>query len=237
MKHNKYFLMVIVFLGINTISCDLFKTEDKPSTVYEKSYFLGEDNFQITGRILGLTGQNLSSEMLGNNIIAKIYHLNDNWEIKSSLNGNSFNFQIGKTSDDGFVLSKDASLEYSHTMWDYFLAYFTRLSIPDEDPRRRIKIYPLSFELDNGSGLNEYGFSREISFGGIDEYFNYVYVTEPVDISGNFHWKDEYNNSIWYYECNFSQVGWYKLCNFYNHPIGNNSNYSSSTNIILRKYR
>lgn len=235
MKHNRYFLTILVLLGINAISCNLLDNDDKPSTVYYKSYYLGEDNFKITGRISDLTGQNLPSEIIGNNIVAKMYHLNYDWKIKSSLNGNNFDFQISKTSDDGIVLSKD--LSSSHSIYEYFINYFHHLSIPSDSPQGLVKIYTLSFELDNGSDLNEYGFSREVSFGGIDELYYYVYVTEPVDISGNFHWKDEYDNSIWYYECNFSQAGWYKLSNFYGHSIGNNSNFSSSTNIILRKYR
>jgi hypothetical protein len=229
MKFNAMIVTILFLAEISILSCNLF-TEDEKSRVYYKSYFLGESYFPLEGKIYGSRGQNIFESSIGNNIIAKIYHLDSDWELKSSLNGNNFSFQIIKISDGGIVLSNDISS--SHYMWDFFIAYFTHLSIPDEDPRGYIKIYSLSLELDDGSELIEYQSSKTLND---DEHFFYVFVTEPVDISGNFHWEDEYNDSYWYYDCNFSKAGWYKICNFFNHSVENNQDYFSSTGIKLRK--
>jgi hypothetical protein len=233
MKINLFVITILLITGINLTSCDLFAGDDDKSTVYYKSYFLGANSFSLDGQIYGHKGQNLSAGTLGKNLTAKIYYLDSDWEIKSSLNGNNFDFQISTTSDGGVVLSKDTPTMSTHSIYEYFIAYFNHLSIPYDGPEGRVKIYQLSFELDNDSGLKEYESSERFNY---DEHFSYVYVTEPVDMSGNFHWKDEYNNSFWYYDCNFSQAGWYKIGLFYDHSIGNNPHYSSSKKIKLRTY-
>jgi hypothetical protein len=71
-------------------------------------------------------------------------------------------------------------------MYEYFINYFNHFSIPYDSPQGLVKIYTLNFKLDDDYDLYEYGFSKEISFAGIDEYYYYVYITEPADISGNF---------------------------------------------------
>ena len=232
MKKNTYFLIVLFLFGVIFISCNWF--EENQSGIYYKSYFLGEDSFQISGQIVAFNGKKLSADMIGKTIVAKINRLNPDWEIRSSLNDNKFNFYIKKTSDDGIVLAEGLSSSSDYKMYSTFISYFNNPSMPykHESPQASIKIFSISFELDDGSDLYEYGFSGSQSIGGLDEYYDYVYVTEPVNISGSY--KDD-GDTLWQYECNFSQAGWYKLSTFFNHPIGNKRNYSANKNIILRK--
>jgi hypothetical protein len=215
-------------MGISLLSCIL--PEDETTTVSCKSYFLGEDSFSIDGKIYDIRGKNLSVNVLGKNITATINSLYG-WQITSPLNGNSFNFQISKTSDDGITLSKDLSSPGS-SIYNYFINYFNYFSIPYDGPEGRIRIYSLYFSLDDDSELVE---SESAKPGMFDEHFSFVYVTEPVNITGS--WKD--GDTYWSYDCNFSKAGWYKICTFYDHAIGSNSSYpaySSKSNIKLKRW-
>ena len=227
MKVNKLIILACV-LGSIVLSCD----KEEISTVHYRAYFLGNNSFQLSGEIFGPRGQVLTED-IGNHIIAKIYHLDSDWEIKAPINGNKFDFTISKTGDEGFILSKDLSSGSGHLMWDAFIAYFNNLSIPYDDTRGRVKIFSLIFE-NNGYFLQEF-----VSTGDIFvEYFSYVYVTEPANLTGNFIVRESgFNDAYWYYDLDFSQPGWYKIINSYNKPIGNNPIYSSSENIKLRRYR
>ena len=81
MKTIVFFTLVsLSVLGIS--SCDLFKTGEK-STVHYKSYFLGETDFQLSGKIYNARGQSISSGNIGSKSIANIYRLNTDWKIES----------------------------------------------------------------------------------------------------------------------------------------------------------
>ena len=228
MKINKLVILVCVLCFV-VLSCD----EDETSTVHYKAYFLRSDSIKFNGEIFGPRGQVLTTN-IGNYIIGTIYHLDSDWEIKIPINGNRFDYTISKASNEGVVLTKELSSGNGHLMWNAFIAYFTNMSIPDEDPRSHVKIFILDFEIDNGYFLQEF-----VSPGDrFKEYFSYVYVTEPANLTGNFIVRESgFNDAYWYYDLNFSQPGWYKIINTYNKPIGNNPIYASSENIKLRRFK
>ncbi|MDR2576074.1 MAG: hypothetical protein LBC52_06490 [Treponema sp.] len=227
MKIKVFIIPISLIMGISIFSC-IFP-EDETTSVTQKSYFLGEDSFSIDGKIYTLRGQPLSG---GNNITTRIY-INPAWKITSPVNGNSFKIQISKTSDDGIVLSK--GLSTNHTMYDSFLKYFTHYNIPHDGPEGKIQIYSLAFWLDDDKELIESESSKPMMF---DEHFSFVYVTEPVNITGSWKEIDSFGDTTyWSYDCNFSKAGWYKTATFFSHAIGSNSAYpaySSSSNIKLR---
>jgi hypothetical protein len=228
MKINRFVVTILLMLGMILTSC---KEEEEKSFLYYKSYFLGTE-FSLDGQIYGPKGQNLSASALGKNITAKIYPLGEAWVTKSSLDGNKFSFQISSTNSDGVALSKDLA-EYPSTLYNLFISYFQHKSIPYDGPEGSTQIYGLSFTLDDGSDLKEYESSKDFNY---DEHFDYIYVTEPVNMSGSFDWQSMAIRHYEYYDCNFSQPGWYKLVLFFDHAIGNNPRYASTKDRKLRTY-
>ena len=197
--------------------------------IYYKSTFLGSDSFELKGSIFNRNGDTIS----GDSVIAKIssYDLND-WSIKGNINNNQFSVSINKTdskSNSLPVKKNDDKYRYD-TAWEVFTPYF---SIPGcKYDERDKKIYRLDIYLDEYDNTYD-NLLYEFIGNKPQKYFpytiEYVYISEPIDISGKYRYEDEFWEYYCSFDCDFSKPGWYKIYTDVN-PIGKNQAITSSQN-------
>ena len=228
MKFIKYCLLSL--FAISFYSC--LPEEKDLVQGYYKSTFLGSDSFQLKGLIFDRDGNPVS----GNKIIGKIskYDLDD-WNIESTLNNNQFTININKTGDNGNslpVIKNDAIYRYD-TVWETFTPYF---SVPGNNYNERYKkMYSLDIFLDEYRYENLlYEFIGDRPPRYFSYSIHYVYIPEPVEISGSYRFEDELWEYYYSFDCDFSIPGWYKIYSDVN-PIGNNQAVTSSVN--TRRYK
>jgi hypothetical protein len=225
MKLIKFLLLIFPSLVI-LYSCVHEKDE---ANLYYKSTFLGSDSFQLKGNIFSRNGNPIT----GNKISAKInkYDLND-WNIEGTLNDSEFSITINKTDGKGNSLpifqSDDDYYRYD-TVWERFTAYFFAIG-NNYDSERDKKMYTLNIFLDEDE---DKGRLYEFVGDKPTKYFNYsifyVYIPEPVTISGTYNFEDESFKYHYSFDCDFSKPGWYKIFEDLK-PIGKNQSYTTSVN-------
>jgi len=225
MKLAKYLFFFFPFLMI-LFSCPVEKKS--VAKMYYKSTFLGSDSFQLSGTIFNRNGKLIT----GNKIIARIYRyeLND-WNIEGILDGSQFTININKTDGNGNslpIIKDDNDYRYD-TVWEFFTPYFSAPGNYSEAKRSK-KMYGLNIFLD----VDEYeGRLYEFIGNKPTKYFDYsiayVYIPEPVEISGIYRFEDEFWEYYYSFDCDFSKPGWYKIINDLK-PIGNDQSYTSSMN-------
>ena len=224
MKFIKYCLLSL--FAISLYSC--LPEEKDLAQGYYKSTFLGSDSFQLKGLIFDRDGNPVS----GNKIIGKIseYGLDD-WNVESTLNNNQFTININKTGDNGNLLPiiKNDDIYRYDTAWEIFTPYFSVPGNYDDDKRDK-KMYLLNIFLDDFEYKNQL---HEFIGNRPTKYFSYfvcyVYIPEPIEISGSYRFEDEFWRYYYSFDCDFSQPGWYKIYSDTN-PIGNNQAITSTVN-------
>ena len=226
MKLIRTLFLIFPFL-LTLFSCP--ESKKSYADLYYKSVYLGSDSFQLEGLLFNRSGNPVS----GNKIIAKIanYELDD-WNVEGNINNNRFTISINKTgyNDNSLPIIKNDDTYRYDTVWEVLTPYF---SVPvNKNAERDKKMYRLNLYI------NEYDFEYDnmlYEFIGNKptKYFSYsidyVYIPEPVDISGAYRFEDELWEYYYSFNCDFSKPGWYKIF-FDIEPIGNNQAISSSLN-------
>jgi hypothetical protein len=232
MKLVKSLFFAFLF-ALMLFSCDLFEINDDVLGLYYKSTFLGSDSFQLNGTIYNRNGNTIS----GDQIIAKIYAYEvNNWSIEGELVGNKFSININKIDNNGNSLHITENDDYYHydTAWYIFEPYY---SIPYQiipgnefDDGRDTKMYSLDIFLNNTESENRlYEFFGNKPTKYFSYSIDYVYIPEPIDISGTYRYRDEWGENYLSFDCDFSKPGWYKII-FDLKPIGKDKAYTTSTN-------
>jgi hypothetical protein len=210
----------IILLG----SCDLFGNKQDTITMYIKSFFLGESFFELNGKLYDAEDKPLTS---GNEIVAKLSRTSE-WKIQGSIEGNNFFFNITRDTEN-ISLSKDTM---QNTAGDIFRDYYFHAGEP---PGWETKVEQMDIYLD--------GVLLKDMAEGFFPYFVYVYISEPLYLSGTFPDLKPAGENIyehdwtkpWKYECDFSKAGWYKVCRYYNEPIQENQTNSTGVNTKYKK--
>jgi hypothetical protein len=200
--------------------------KEEAVTTYIKAFFLGEASFELSGLLYDAGGAPLGG---GGTLTAGLSRT-PAWEINETLSGGgAFHLDINKDTQ-AVSLSKET---VGDTANDIFRDYFY---LADEPPGWETKIGEMYLALD---GV----FLQEAAEGLIFPYFKYVYVTEPLDLSGVLYGKkqiadniyEQDKTKIWIYECNFTKAGWYKVCYYYNEPVETNQTNSTGQNTSWKK--
>jgi hypothetical protein len=217
-----FFFPVVAVL----FSCPPYEEEEYG--IYYKSTFLGSDSFQLKGSIYDRAGKSVS----GKKILARIsYYESDDWRIEGNLNKNQFSLDINKVDNNGNslpIVKNDDKYRYDE-VWEIFTAYF---SVPENKWGERYnerdkKMFLISLYLDEDKYLFEFIGNKPTKYYTYDIY--YVYIPEPVNISGNYRFDDSSGENYFSFDCDFSKPGFYKIYIDMT-PIGKNKAYTSSIN-------
>jgi hypothetical protein len=196
--------------------------------IYYKSTFLGSDSFQLKGTIYNGAGKPVS----GNKISARIsfYEASD-WNIEGNLKNNQFSLNINKVDNSGNslpIIKNDNKYRYDK-VWEIFTPYF---SIPghrsgEQYNERDKKMYPIALYLDEDKYIFEFIGNKPTKYYTYS--IDYVYIPEPVNISGKYRFSDGSGENLYSFDCDFSKPGFYKIYEDLT-PIGKNKAYTTSTN-------
>ena len=201
---------------------------------YYRSFFLGEDSFQMEGEIFDTNIQsNLSIPTFNSLLVMPVIYDSfsyEGWEI-SAIETSENKFQIlFDTKANGVTITKE-------TITNDFVR-LTGVGFPSDFP-----MCVLSFNFSNGediySGLpvNKFSADKNSEYNFYSHY--YVYVAEPFNITST----RTRNESFWYittiehFDLDFPVPGWYKIVIMEDEIIENNPDFSSGKNTYFRLYK
>jgi hypothetical protein len=220
-------IMIAIIICLLFSSCEIF-IPMKENIVYVKSFFLGENSFQIKGKIIDYRGRPVSNKRIRASLLAT-----SEWEIESTLNGNTLEITIDKTADK-LTLSPDTLMTDGYTIFrEYYASGFYDDNADELYNTGNIKMDSLLLSFtDEFSPLDEIASGNTLIY----PYFNYVYISEPLNLNGKkISYTDNNTNHYFQFDCNFLSAGWYKICWYYNQPVKNNQLNSTSVNTVWRK--
>jgi hypothetical protein len=210
MRKRLLFLAGIIYTSVLFGSCPLDNGYERHT--YYQNFFLGADSFTIKGSLYKSDGSPEEGELI---TITPYRNNPENWEILYHLPSsikNEFETTINKTDKNGITLSKETIDEYYGTLYSQFQSYFYKFN--GAGPAQNIKAVGIPINMNDVILIEFVGINvRDGYVGG----FDYLYITEPVNIAGNYKYKYDGEDTIWYehYDYNFSEAGWYKICTSY----------------------
>jgi hypothetical protein len=200
---------------------------------YYKSFFLGEDNVIISGKVFKdfyfTEPASFSTIYAGTDP-----HEVTGWKAVGTVDKNNFQIELKKTSDGGVTLSSSTIHNDSQYIWGLDGGYIVMIAFYFDDADYPYYYSQPSYKEKNLSNPK----------GEDDSWaYYYVYVAEPVDLSKTIETegKDVFGyktNTTKHYNYNFDKPGWYKICDSYpynNRPINNDPKHFSGNNTYLYK--
>jgi len=203
-------LFALVFSG-----CFLFDTTNH---IYYESFFLGTDSFELSGVIYDNNGRTQNRNP-GAVVTVHIYANSSYiWEKEAGIDGRSFSLTIDPSEN---LLSSENCNSDDDLHWEFPYYFSVGVSTLAERKRRDdmsdIKTFALRFDLADNWWLSEF----DDPYDTMHESIFYLYITEPADIRGTDHVSELTDTDI-HYNCNFSQPGWYKVCEYWYHAVSTN---------------
>jgi len=221
-------ILIITFWGLLS-SCILEKLEleqeKKETHYYYKNFFLGETTFTIGGEAPGNLSPLITRISTGSNTpwsMDNYDQYNKDWEISAteiSVNQSVYQFKIlVDITANGVTLGLDTLSE------DVLRP--TRFS--DDFPACKLRFY----EKDTRDKYQRIFTHSKI--GEVKYDCEFIYVAEPVDLSGTDMIVWEQIPRYVHFDYNFTKPGWYKVIG-YGSPIGNDPSHSSAENIYFEE--
>jgi hypothetical protein len=193
---------------------------------YHKNFFIGETSFLIRGEATNTDSSLITIISAGSAHynLDRYSNYTKGWEIFSTeFSDNKFEILVDITAN-GITLGTEILSE----------GIITPMGFPDDFPSCYLVFHPKN-NPDAYREIYTYSKINEVKY-----YCSFIYVAEPVDLSGTkiieiieSPSNKFIRNDIHHYDFNFARPGWYKIIEWHERPIGNDTNHSSVENIYF----
>jgi hypothetical protein len=218
---------ILIFL-ISSLFFSCISEKKDDIHYYHKNFFLGETTFLIQGEATN-TDSSLITIISAGSVhysLDRYSNYTKSWEIFSTeVYDNKFELLVDITAN-GVTLGTEILSE----------GIITPMGFPDDFPSCYLVFHPKN-NPDAYRDIYTYSKINEVKY-----YCSFIYVAEPFYKSGTeiveiLQWQGEISkvirNDIHHYDYSFTQPGWYKIIEWHESPISNDTNHSSVENIYF----